>query len=130
MKTELFYLTCITVFTGLLWLPYVLNRIATIGLLKAVGYDAPPNAMAPWATRLFKAHMNAIENLVPFAVLVLVAVIANATNAVTAGACMVYFWARVVHAVAYTLAIPWLRTLAFFIGFLAQAAIAWQILFH
>ena len=29
---------------------------------------------------------------------------------------------------AYTLAIPWVRTLAFAAGFFAQAAIAWQLL--
>jgi hypothetical protein len=28
----------------------------------------------------------------------------------------------------YTLALPWLRTLAFTVGFLAQMTIAWQIL--
>ena len=31
-------------------------------------------------------------------------------------------------AAAYTFAIPWVRTLAFAVGFFAQAAIAWQIL--
>jgi uncharacterized MAPEG superfamily protein len=40
----------------------------------------------------------------------------------------VYFWARVVHVLAYTFAIPWVRTLAFTVGFICQAAIAWQIL--
>jgi hypothetical protein len=34
----------------------------------------------------------------------------------------------VVHVVAYALAIPWVRTLAFAVGFFAQATIAWQIL--
>jgi len=47
---------------------------------------------------------------------------------VTATACVVYFWARVVHLGAHTLAVPWVRTLAFAVGFFAQAAIAWQLL--
>jgi hypothetical protein len=34
----------------------------------------------------------------------------------------------VVHVIAYTMAIPWVRTLAFAVGFFAQATIAWQIL--
>jgi len=38
MKTELLYLTLVTALTGLLWLPYILDRIATRGLLDAVGY--------------------------------------------------------------------------------------------
>lgn len=28
MKTELFYLTLVTAFTGLLWVPYILDRVA------------------------------------------------------------------------------------------------------
>ncbi len=42
--------------------------------------------------------------------------------------CVVYFWARVAHLLAYTFAIPWVRTLAFVTGFLAQLCIAWQVL--
>jgi hypothetical protein len=38
MKTELLYLVYVTIFTGLLWVPYILDRIATRGLLDAVGY--------------------------------------------------------------------------------------------
>jgi uncharacterized MAPEG superfamily protein len=43
-------------------------------------------------------------------------------------ASVVYFWARLVHALAYALAVPWVRTLSFAVGFFAQATIAWQIL--
>lgn len=128
MKTELLYLVYVTVFTGLLWIPYILDRVATRGLLDAVGYPQDPKPQSPWAQRLMKAHMNAVENLVVFAALVLAAVAAGVSNSVIAGASMVYFWARVVHALAYTFAVPWVRTLAFTVGFLAQAAIAWQLL--
>lgn len=75
-----------------------------------------------------KAHANAVENLVIFAALVLAAHAAGVANSVTAGACVVYFWARVVHLLAYTFAVPWVRTLAFAVGFFAQAALAWQLL--
>ena len=33
MKTELQYLVYVTVFTGLLWVAYILDRIATRGLV-------------------------------------------------------------------------------------------------
>jgi uncharacterized MAPEG superfamily protein len=128
MKTELLYLVYVTAFTGLLWIPYILDRVATRGLLDAVGYPQNPKPQSPWAQRLMKAHMNAVENLVVFAALVLAAVAAGVSNSVIAAASMVYFWARVVHALAYTFAVPWVRTLAFTVGFLAQAAIAWQLL--
>ena len=128
MKTELFYLTCVAALTGLLWVPYILDRIAVRGLIDAVGYPADPKPQSAWAQRLMKAHANAVENLVVFAALVLVAHALGVSNSIVAGASVVYFWARAVHVLAYAFAIPWVRTLAFAVGFFAQAAIAWQIL--
>ena len=43
MKTELFYLTWVTVLTGLLWVPYVLDRAAVWGLTDTVGYHGDQN---------------------------------------------------------------------------------------
>src|SRR5262252_3050993 len=128
MKTELLYLVYVTVLTGLLWVPYILDRIATWGLITAVGYPDNPPAQSAWARRLMKAHFNAVENLVVFAALVLAAQDLGVSNSALATAAMAYFWARLVHVLAYTFAIPWVRTLAFAVGFFCQAAIAWQIL--
>jgi uncharacterized MAPEG superfamily protein len=128
MKTELFYLALVTAFTGLLWVPYILDRIAVRGLGDAVGYPENPKPQSPWAQRLMKAHANAVENLVVFAPLVLIAGAIGATGPAVGTAAATYFWARVVHAAAYTFAVPWVRTLAFAAGFFAQAVIAWQIL--
>lgn len=77
-----------------------------------------------------KAHDNAVENLVVFAPLVLLAHALGISGPAIAMSAVVYFWARVVHAVAYAMAVPWVRTLAFTVGFLSQACIAWQILKH
>jgi uncharacterized MAPEG superfamily protein len=128
MKVELLYLTLVTALTGLLWVPYILDRVAVRGLLDAVGYPEHPKPQSPWAQRLMKAHANAVENLVVFATLVLVAHAIGITEPVIGSAAMVYFWARVVHAASYTFAVPWVRTLSFTVGFLCQAVVAWQIL--
>ena len=130
MKTELLYLALVTAFTGLLWVPYILDRVTVRGLVDAVGYPENPKPQSPWARRLVKAHDNAVENLVIFAPLVLLANALGVSGRAIAASAIVYFWARVVHALAYTFAIPWVRTLAFTVGFLAQACIAWQILAH
>ncbi len=127
MKTELLYLAYVAAFTGLLWIPYVLDRIVKWGLLDTVGYPTVTKPQSLWADRLKRAHTNAVENLVVFAALVGVAVAAGLSGPVIAQAAIVYFWARVVHALAYAFAMPWVRTLAFTVGFLAQAAVAWQI---
>jgi uncharacterized MAPEG superfamily protein len=128
MKTELMYLVWVTTLTALMWVPYILDRIAVWGLMDAVGYPPSPKPQSAWAVRMLKAHHNAVENLVIFAALVLAAQQLGVSNGATATAAAVYFWARVVHFAAYTFAVPWVRTLAFAAGFFAQMTIAWQIL--
>lgn len=129
MTPELKYLALSATFTVLLWVPYILNVIFRNKLGDAVGYPATPLSMSPWAERLKKAHYNAIENLAPFAALVLVAHAIGVSNEATAAAAAAYFWARVVHAIAYTLAIPWVRTLSFAVAWGAILCIAWHVLF-
>lgn len=97
MKTELLYLTLVTVLTGLIWFPYVLDRMARWGLSDTVGYPTAPKPQSAWAERMMRAHRNGIENLVLFAALVLAAQAAGISNRLTAMACVLYFWARVVH---------------------------------
>lgn len=128
MNSELTYLALTSVLTGVLWVPYILNLILVRGVIDAVGYPENPKPIAKWAQRLKAAHYNAVENLVVFAALVLVAQVAGIHNAAIATAAMVYFWARVVHALAFTFAVPWIRTVAFIVGVGSQLCIAWHIL--
>lgn len=128
MSSELISLTWVTALTAVLWVPYILNTIAVRGLVNAVGYPENPAPLAGWAQRLKAAHYNAVENLVVFAALVLIANAAGVSNDTTVMAAQVYFWARLVHAVSYALGIPWVRTLAFAAGFVCQLLFALQLL--
>jgi uncharacterized MAPEG superfamily protein len=128
MTPELFWLSLTVILTGLLWVPYVLNRIAIRGLFRAMGNpsrDDKPHA--EWASRMMFAHDNAIENLVIFAPLVLILAQLDYSTKWTVGACAVYFWARVAHLIVYTLGVPVFRTLTFAVGFFAQAVLALAI---
>jgi uncharacterized MAPEG superfamily protein len=125
MSRELFWLTLTVILTGLLWVPYVLDRIMRRGLMGAMANPSPSDApQSAWAQRLQAAHDNAVENLVIFAVLVLILNDMQHSTVSTAIACAVYFWARLAHAFVYLLGIPVLRTLAFTVGFLAQVVLA------
>jgi len=128
MNAALKYLALTSLFTGLLWVPYILNEILVRGLVDAVGYPENPKPLAKWAQRLRAAHYNAVENLVVFAALVLVAQAAGIHTAAIATAASVYFWARVAHAVAYTFAVPWVRTTAFLVGAGMYLWIGYEIL--
>ena len=128
MSTELYYLTLAIFLHLFMWIPYVLDRVMTRGMIATLSYPADPAPQSGWATRLRLAHANSTESLIPFAAVLLVAEVTGVEGAVLATASMSYFWARVVHAVAYTLAIPFIRTVAFVVGFLSTVAIAWACL--
>ena len=128
MTSELMSLTWVTTLSAIMWMPYILNMIAVRGLANAVGYPDDPEPLSPWAAKMKAAHSNAIENLVVFAALVLIANAVNVSNAVTVLACQIYFWARLVHLLSYTFAIPWVRTLSFAAGFACQIAIVLQLI--
>ncbi len=128
MSRELFWLTLTVVVTGLMWVPYILDRIMIRGLTGAMDNPkANDTPQSPWAMRLYFAHTNAVENLIIFAPLVLILNALDYSTTATAIACATYFWARLVHAIVYTAGVPVLRTLAFTVGFLAQAVLVLAI---
>jgi len=51
-----------------------------------------------------------LESLVLFAALVLAAVVAGKTNAMTALGAQLFFWARLAYAIVYLAGVPWVRT--------------------
>lgn len=128
MTRELFWLTLTVIMTGLMWIPYILNRAQVRGLTGAMAN--PSRADKPqseWANRLMFAHDNAVENLIIFAPLVLVLNAIDYSSRWTVLACAVYFWARLAHVLVYTLGIAVLRTVVWTVGFLAQAVLALAI---
>jgi uncharacterized MAPEG superfamily protein len=129
LSAELYWLTLTALLTGLIWIPYILNRIGEKGLWGTLGNPAPDeHARATWAFRTERAHVNAVENLAVFAPLAIAVSVTGAGNGMTALAAAVFFWARLVHLVVYMIGIPVLRTLAFFVGFLCQLALALRLL--
>ena len=128
MTRELFWLTLTVILTGLMWVPYILNRAQVRGLGGAMANPSRNDApQSEWANRMMFAHDNAVENLVIFAPLVLILNAIDYSSKWTVLACAVYFWSRLAHALVYTLGIPVLRTVTFTIGFLAQAVLALAI---
>ena len=124
MTKELMWLTLTVILTGLLWVPYILDRIKVRGLKATLGNPTRTDKpQSPWAQRLYFAHTNAVDNLVIFAPLVLILDAQGYSTPGTVIACAVYFWARLAHAIVYAMGIPVVRTLAFSVGFLAQAAL-------
>ena len=121
--------TLVVGFTGLLWIPIIVNRLREMGpwpALKNPQPDVRPDA--DWAYRLQNAHRNAIENLAVFAPLAIIVHVAQAGNGLTAGAGTVFVLSRVAHAIIYTQGIPLWRTIAFVAGFGCQMIYLFRLL--
>lgn len=128
-SNEIFWLLMTLLLTALIWVPYIINRIAELGVREAImdpyGHT---EARAAWANRMMSAHANAVENLVVFAPLVLLVVITGSANPQTLLATKIYFFARLIHVVVFTFALPVLRILAFLTGFGAQMLLLMQLI--
>jgi uncharacterized MAPEG superfamily protein len=129
MTTDLTYLALTAILTAALWIPYVVCQVMTNGFLAPPNYVDPTARPVPlWGKRADRAYLNAVESFAPFAALVLVAHVAGKADAMTAFWSMCFFWLRLAHAVVYLLAIPYLRTLIFTLGFVAIAGLFVEVI--
>ena len=118
LSPELYWLSAAAVLTPVMWVPYILQLIAQMGIVPAFWdpYHETPHE-ADWARRAKRAHTNAIENLAVFAPLAIGLHILGAGTPLTAKASAIYFAVRAAHYTVYVLAVPLLRTALFFTGF-------------
>jgi uncharacterized MAPEG superfamily protein len=125
VSSELLWLTLTVILTGVMWVPYMIDRVQVRGWARTLGNPSSKDKpQSPWAQRLYFAHTNAVDNLVVFAPLVLILDTMGRSTQTTIIACAVYFWARLAHAIVYALGLSVVRTVAFTIGLLAQVALA------
>ena len=129
MTTDFRYLAYTAMLTAALWIPYVVSQVMANGFLARPNYvDPTPRPVPLWGKRADRAHLNAVEAFAPFAALVIIAEIAGKSDAMTAFWTIGFFWLRVAHAVVYWLAIPFLRTLIFTLGFVAVVGVFWEVI--
>lgn len=129
MSVDLTYVAWTAILTAALWIPYIIAQVMTNGPLTPANYvDPAPRPVPQWGKRANRVHLNAVETFAPFAALVLVAHIAGKADAMTAFWATCYFWLRLIHAVVYLLAIPYVRTLVFTLGFISVIGIFWEVI--
>lgn len=129
LSNEIYWLTLSILLTALMWVPYIINRMQEMGVWPAL-YNPQPDIrpQKQWAERMMRAHENAVENLIIFAPLVLIVEITQSHSSLSALAVEVYFYARLIHFIVFTFAIPLLRVPAFLTGAGAQLVIALNLL--
>src|SRR5450755_1342458 len=129
MSTDLKYLAFTAFLTASLWVPYVVCQVMTNGFLTPPNYvDPTPRPLPLWGKRADRAYLNAVETFAPFAALVIIAQIAGKADAMTAFWTACFFWLRLAHAVVYLLAVPYVRTLIFTLGFVAIVGLFFEVI--
>ena len=127
MTTDLTVLAGVAALTALMWVRYILARIQRSGLMETLTYAADNDPLPTWASRAKRAHSNAIENLAPFAAVVVVAHLTQSANGTTAVWSVIYLIARLAHYAGFISGVPFVRTLSFAVGWLAIIVIFLQI---
>jgi uncharacterized MAPEG superfamily protein len=128
MSPDLYFLLMSTILCFVQMLIAATGANTQVGLPALAGNREGLPDIVGWPGRARRAHLNMIENLVLFSALVLIAAVAGKANATTAMGAMIFFWARLAYALIYLIGIPWLRTLAWLIGVIGMAMIAWVLL--
>ena len=133
MTTELFYLLFTTMLTGVLWIPVVVGKVLARGPIQPADYRVAPTSPLPdWVNRANRAHVNAVENFAPFAAVVLIAHAAGVWTSVTENCAMVFFFARVAHAVVHITGFSLFRarTVLFTVAWIAFLVYTIELLRH
>ena len=128
MSADLKYLAYTAMLTAALWIPYVVCQVMSNGFLTPPNYvDPTPRPVPLWGKRADRTYINAVEVFAPFAALVIVIHLTGKANSMTAFWAMSFFWLRVAHAIVYLLAVPYIRTLIFTLGFVCVAGLFWEL---
>ena len=128
MKPELMLLVWAAVLTLVQAVVAVQGALMQVGLPMLAGNRDGLPEITGWGGRAARAHRNMLENLVLFAILVLAAVVASKTNAMTLLGAQIFLCARIVYALVYMAGIPWLRTAVWGISVVGLAMIFLQLI--
>lgn len=133
--TELGILTCLCILAASLWIPYIIGvNTAPEGSLPDTAPDgfvhvANPRLHRAWVQRANRAHLNLLEQMLPFAILVLILDRVDGFTALTYWTAIAFFWLRVAHAVGYITA--WakfpLRPIIFTLGWVCCLIMAYAV---
>jgi len=104
------------------------GQFMQVGAMKLFGNRDDMPVITGWGGRAVRAHHNMIENLLPFAALVLVALVAGKTNNMTLLGAQLFFWGRLAYAGIYVAGIIYLRTAAWAVSLVGMVMILVQLL--
>lgn len=133
MSVELIYLTLTALLAASLWIPFIIG-VNTQTVKDMSDFTRPPDLsdLPPWIHRAWRAHLNLIEQFLPFAVIVLIAHLQGVSTGVTVWASVAFFWIRMAHAAGMITGVARfpVRPVIFTAGWVCILLIGWQVLAH
>jgi uncharacterized MAPEG superfamily protein len=106
----------------------VAGAFLQVGLPRLAGNREDMAEFPGWAGRAERAHLNMLQNLVLFAILVLAAQVAGKLNPTTALGAQLFFWGRLAYAVIYLAGWPWIRTAVWGLSVIGLLLIFFQLM--
>jgi uncharacterized MAPEG superfamily protein len=132
MTPELKWLMYTALLAGSLWIPFIVGVNITDFPGKKQLFVRPPNhsQMKPWVHRSLRAHQNLLEQLLPFAIVVLAGAVSRVSTSITVVCSITFFWLRAAHAIGMItgLARLPLRPMIYFAGWIVMLVFAWQVI--
>ena len=116
LSAELTFLLWSVAITFIQLIVSLLGATVQHGLPTLAGNRENMGPTGGWAGRAQRAHRNMLENLILFAILVIVAHFAGISNEFTVLGAQLFFWGRLAYSFIYLAGIVWLRTAAFLIS--------------
>ena len=96
--TELLVLAALMILAASMWIPYIIG--VTSDPTDTTDFTRPGDltALRPWVHRAHRAHLNLLEQAIPFGVLVIIIDRLDGFTALTAGTAIAFLILRLIHA--------------------------------
>ena len=95
---ELGVLAVLMVMAASMWIPFIVGITSEADAPDNFGRPADLTALRPWVHRAHRAHLNLLEQAIPFAVLVLLVDRLNGFTPLTAWTTVAFLILRMIHA--------------------------------
>lgn len=126
MTTDLKMLLATGILSLVQFFPYFIAYLKHWGISGIVGNRDNTGELPEWANRAMRAQKNLNENLVHFAIFVLMLHALGLSNEMSALGATIFFYARLMFWIVYIAGIAWVRTLLFMAGVVGEVMIILQ----
>ncbi len=113
MMTEPYLLISTALLAFFSFVPAIVALAIRGGVLSLFGNRGDTPELPEWGNRALRAQRNMLDNVGPFALIVVAAQMVGVSNDQTLHGMTLFFWGRIGHLLVYIVGIPYLRTVAF-----------------